>query len=122
MDIKEFWLDVLKQNKEKLHTYFHEKAVIRWHCSNELFTVKEYIQANCKYPGQWDGKIERVEEIANTIITVVKVYSIDKSNSFHVVSFFRLENGLIVEMDEYWGDDGVAPEWRCQMNIGKSIR
>ena len=27
MDIKEFWLDVLKQNKEKLHTYFHEKLL-----------------------------------------------------------------------------------------------
>ena len=42
MNIKEFWKDVLEQNKEKLQNYFHENAVIRWHCSNELFTVSEY--------------------------------------------------------------------------------
>jgi len=28
----------------------------------------------------------------------------------------------IAEMDEYWGDDGDAPEWRRQMGIGKRIK
>ena len=122
MNIREFWRDVLEQNKEKLQTYFHEEAIIRWHCSNELFTVQEYIQANCEYPGQWDGEIERIEETKETIITAVNVYSTDKSDSFHVVSFLILANGLIVELDEYWGDDGIAPEWRRKMKIGKPIK
>lgn len=120
--IKEFWKDALEQNGEKLQTYFHEEAIIRWHCSNEIFTVSEYIRANCEYPGEWGGKIERIEETANTIITAVNVYSSDKSRSFHVVSFFKIESGLILEMDEYWGDDGAAPEWRRQMKIGRPIR
>jgi hypothetical protein len=122
LNICEFWRDVLEQNKEKLQAYFHKDAVIRWHCSNELFTVQEYIRANCDYPGLWDGEIERIEETADTVITAVNVYPVDKSHSFHVVSFFKLANGLIAEMDEYWGDDGIAPEWRRQMNIGKPIR
>ncbi len=25
-------------------------------------------------------------------------------------------------MDEYWGDDGDAPEWRRTMGIGKRIK
>ena len=41
--------------------------------------------------------------------------------SFHVVSFIRLENGLIKELTEYWSDDGEAPEWRKEMKIGKPI-
>lgn len=122
MNIREFWRDVLEQNKEKLQTYFYEEAIIRWHCSNELFTVQEYIQANCEYPGQWDGEIDRIEETKETIITAVNVYSTDKSDSFHVVSFLKLANGLIVELDEYWGDDGIAPEWRRKMKIGKPIK
>ncbi|MGI6462088.1 MAG: nuclear transport factor 2 family protein [Candidatus Scatomorpha sp.] len=122
MDIKEFWKGVLEQNKEKLRGYFHEDAVIRWHCSNELFTLSEYIRANCEYPGEWGGEIERVEETADTIITAVKVYPKDKSASFHVVSFLKMENGLIIEMDEYWADDEKAPDWRREMNIGKPIR
>lgn len=122
MNIKEFWKDVLEQNKEKLQGYFYDDAVIRWHCSNELFTLLEYIRANCEYPGEWDGEVERIEEAADTIITAVKVYPRDKSRSFHVVSFLKMENGLIYEMDEYRADDGEAPEWRRDMNIGKPIR
>lgn len=122
MDIKLFWKDVLSQNQRSLQGYFHEDAVIRWHCSNELFTVSEYIRVNCEYPGQWAGKIERIEETADSIITAVRVFPKDHSSSFHVVNFCKIENGLIVEMDEYWSDDGAAPEWRRRMNIGKPIR
>ena len=88
-------IDVLKQNREKLISYFHKDAVIRWHCSNELFTVSEYIKANCEYPGEWEGKIERIEKTENMIITAVKVYFVNKSSSFHVVSFIKTENNLI---------------------------
>jgi len=121
MDVKEFWIDVLKQNREKLISYFHKDAVIRWHCSNELFAVSEYIKANCEYPGEWEGKIERIEKTENMIITAVRVYSVNKSSSFHVVSFIKTENNLITEMDEYWADDAEVPEWRHKMKIGSKI-
>ena len=121
MDVKEFWIDVLKQNREKLISYFHKDAIIRWHCSNELFTVSEYVKANCEYPGEWEGKIERIEKTENMIITAVKVYTVNKSSSFHVVSFIKTENNLITEMDEYWADDTEVPEWRRKMNIGRKI-
>lgn len=122
LNIKSFWKDVLKQNKEKLKGYFYENAVIRWHCSNERFTVQEYIRANCEYPGAWDGEIERIERAGEKVITVVRVFPKDKSASFHVVSFIELKDNLIAEMDEYWSDDGEAPEWRRQMNIGRPIK
>ena len=121
MDVKEFWIDVLKQNREKLISYFHKDAVIRWHCSNELFTVSEYIKANCEYPEEWEGKIERIEKTENMIITAVKVYSVNKSSSFHVISFIKTENNLITEMDDYWADDTEVPEWRRNMKIGSKI-
>jgi len=122
MDISSFWKDVLVQNKSALPTYFCEDAIIRWHCSNEQFTVSEYVRANCDYPGKWDGKIERIEMKDNMIITVVRVYPTDKSAFFHVVSFIKLRNSLICEMDEYWSDDGEAPLWRREMHIGKPVR
>ena len=31
-------------------------------------------------------------------------------------------HNLIVDMDEYWSYDGLAPEWRKKMKIGKRIR
>lgn len=59
MDINEFWDAVLRQDAKKLKTFFSDTAYINWHCTNEHFTVNEYIRANCEYPGDWDGTIER---------------------------------------------------------------
>ena len=122
MDLKAFWKDIISQNSERLSCYFCEDAVVRWHCTNERFTVDEYVRVNCDYPGNWCGDIERVEEYGDTIVLVGKVYPPDKSASYHVVSFIRVREGKISEMDEYWSDDGDAPEWRKEMGIGKPIQ
>ena len=122
MDYKAFWQDILSQNLERLPSYFREDAVIRWHCSNEQFTVAEYVRVNCDYPNDWTGEIERLEEAGNTVILAGRVYPLDRSMSFHVVSFLRIENGKITEMDEYWADDGEPPAWRREMKIGKPLR
>ena len=51
MDIDRFFKTVLSQNAEELRKYFQKNAVIKWHCTNEVFTLDEYIKANCEYPG-----------------------------------------------------------------------
>lgn len=56
------------------------------------------------------------------IVLVGRVIPSDKKVSYHVVSFIKITNGLIPEMDEYWSDDGEAPEWRKEMNIGVAFR
>ncbi len=81
----------------------------------------EFIRANCDYPGDWAGEVERTEILNDLIITVTHVYPKDKTSSFHVTSFFRTEYGKIKSVDEYWADDGEAPDWRKQMGIGKRI-
>lgn len=68
------------------------------------------------------GNIERKEIIGNKMIVVVNVYTVDKELSFHVVSFMQIEDNKIIAMDEYWGDDGSAPQWRLDKHIGQAIR
>lgn len=121
MDVYEFWKAVLRQDAKQMKTFFNDTAHVNWHCTNEHFTVSEYIRANCEYPGDWDGTIERIEKVGNSIIAVVKVFTADKELSFHVVSFMEIENDKIIAMNEYWGDDGTAPQWRLDKNIGTSI-
>lgn len=121
MKINNFFDAVLLQKQDELRSFFHNDARIRWHCTNEMFTVEEYVRANCEYPGNWAGEIERIMQAEDTIILACRVYPLDESSSFHVVSFIRIKDDLILEMDEYWSDDGVAPEWRRQMKIGKPI-
>ena len=59
MNIQQFWESILAQDEQKIRTYFHPKAYVNWHCTNEHFSVEEFIQANCEYPGEWGGEVER---------------------------------------------------------------
>lgn len=83
--------------------------------------MEEFIRANCEYPGSWDGEIERAEQAGNLLITAVRVWSADWKLSFHVTSFIQIRDGKITALDEYWGDDGTAPQWRQEMKIGRPI-
>lgn len=122
MDIYGFWRAVLEQRADDIPPYFAEDAVVNWHCTNERFTVAEFVQANCEYPGDWDGEVERICEIPEGLVTVTRVYPKDGSMSFHVTSFMTLRDGKISRMDEYWADDGPAPDWRQEMRIGTRIK
>jgi len=65
MNIRLFWKAVLEQDRAAIKGFFQSTAYVNWHCTNECFTVDEFIQANCEYPGDWDGKVERVECAGN---------------------------------------------------------
>lgn len=112
---------VLKQDRTAIRSYFSNDAVIKWHCTNECFTVDEYIIANCEYPGKWDGEIEAVHHADDLLVVVTKVYPVDRSATFHCVSFIRCRGEKIASLDEYWADDGEPPKWRRELRIGRPI-
>ncbi len=122
MNIEQFWADVLRQDADAIREYFRSDAQINWHNTNERFGVDEFIRANCEYPGEWDGEVERIIYADDCIITVTHVHSMDGKLSFHATSFIRLLNDKIACMDEYRGDDGDAPQWRKDMHIGSRIK
>ena len=123
-DPNAYWRAVLAQDAAALRAFFHADATISWHCTNERFTAEEFIRANCEYPGAWAGELERVETAGDTVITAVRVYARESAEniSFHAVSFLRIEDDKIRNVDEYWGDDGPAPGWRREMRIGRPLR
>lgn len=120
-DADAFWSAVLRQDREAIRRCFLPDAVIRWHCTGERFTVEEYLRANCDYPGCWVGEVSCRERMGDLLITAARVRAAEGGAAFHAVSFLRLAGEKISEMDEYWGDDGPAPAWRQQMEIGCPI-
>lgn len=124
MDFKEvvydLWDDIADQNADKLKMYFSEDAIIDCPNTNESFYVDEYIRANCEYPGKISGSIERIEQIYNLVIAVIKVNT-DKDSEFHVTSFIDFHNDEIIKITEYWAEDGKIPQWRMDMKIGRPI-
>ena len=55
------------------------------------------------------------------MILVAFISSKTKNISFYVTSFLKILDDKIIELDEYWGDNGVPPKWRIDMNIGSKI-
>lgn len=122
LDVKAFWDAVLRQDADAIRGYFHPDAWVNWHNTNEHFAVEEFIRANCEYPGEWDGEIERSFTTDTHIITATHVYSKDQKMSFHVTSFMHVVEGRIASVEEYWGDDGEVPQWRQDKKIGSKIK
>lgn len=127
MEISAYFRDVVKQDAQKLKNYFAKDAKVLWHNTNECFTAEEFIRANCEYPGSWDGKIEILTSMQDGWILAARVWEKDlaqngKEVSFHVVSFVHMQGEKISRIDEYWGDDGKAPQWRLDKKIGTPIR
>ena len=73
--INHFWLAVLNQDRDSIKKFFQDDAYVNWHCTNERFTVDEFIRANCEYPGKWNGEIERVETVGDVTITVDRLFT-----------------------------------------------
>lgn len=53
--------------------------------------------------------------VENEIVTVVQVRSRDTLQTWHVVSFMKVEKGKILSLVEYWGEDGPVPQWRREL-------
>ena len=121
MDIVQYWQAVLAQQPQQMRRFFDPEAAINRHNTGEQFTAEEFIRANCAYPGRWNGRLERVETLPDRIITAVQVFSRDGRISCHVTSFMQLRQDRILTLDEYWGDDGEAPRWRQQMQLGRAF-
>lgn len=118
-----FWGDIAAQKADALREYFEVDAYVRWNNTNEQFTVDEFIIANCEYPGEWRGEVERMESMGKLLISVARVWSSDNSMSCHVTSFFEFGgDNKIAVLNEYWGDDGTAPQWRLEKHIGRPIK
>lgn len=115
------WADIGAQRWDALAAYFLPGALIFCHNTDECFTAEEFVRANREYPGNWRIEIERVHALADAAATAVRVYDSD-GTSFHAASFFTFRHGKIVRLDEYWGDDGPAPEWRRALGIGRPIQ
>lgn len=58
--IRALWQAVAEQDPEKLVRFFTPDARILWPNTEECFDLADYVRANCAYPGQWSGKVEKI--------------------------------------------------------------
>ena len=112
MDLYAYWDAIVRQDAFLMREFFHDDATISWPNTGECYSVDSFIRMNCSYTGRWTGMVERVEKAGDLCITVTRVASLDSPLSHHAVSFFRIMDGKIHGLEEYWSEDAPPPEWR----------
>ena len=86
-EIRKFWDAIVHQKETEIKKYFNKTAIIRQPNTNEEFSLEEFIEANCKYPGKWDGEIERIKKGENNSTINPKPDSvIEKGTSLLLIS------------------------------------
>ena len=108
--IKDYWLVFNNQRWNELVNYFTTDANIIWPHTKETFTVKQFIEINSNYPGNWLISLKEKLNLNDSMITVVEVS--DEIKSYHAVSFFKFKDDKITELKEYWGENVNIPDWR----------
>ena len=115
IDFERYWQDCIGQDRDALRTWFWPDARIIWPCTDEVFTVEEFLTANCDYPGNWKGQLINAIPTPMGAVTEVRIVSVDSSYSCHAASIFTLYEDKILSLTEYFADDGPPPAWRTKL-------
>jgi len=96
------------------------ESIVHWPNTREVFRGRDrFVSVNEKYPGTWVISLEKLMSINDIVVSVVKVESPDQIQSCYATSFFTIENGLIMEIVEYWSDNGEPPQWRIEAGLSE---
>ncbi len=112
MDFAQYWQDCVSKDKKALGAWFWPDARIVWPCTEEVFTVEDFLLANCEYPGEWTGELLHMIPTPGGAVTEVLISSKDNRYSCHVASIFTIYKGKIASLTEYYADDCPPPQWR----------
>jgi hypothetical protein len=118
--IKKFWQLFDVAEFEEAGKLISPNAVIRWWNTREEFSKANFIEANRIYPGRWRIRIDRLECFNNLVVSVVHVAGNDIS--FYTTSFFIVEEGQIIRIDEYWSENSEPPEWRVNSSLSETFK
>lgn len=91
----------------------HENFVMEFPQSRERFRGRDnFLAFNAAYPGKWRCKILQAVASGDDVVTETEVT--DGNTTVVAITFFTVQDGLIVSAREYWPDPYPAPEWRAK--------
>lgn len=117
--VRRYWGLFSETKFTEAKVLMHPDATVSQPNTREVFRGRDkFISVNEQYPGRWVIAVEELLLSAEeTVITVVRVESIDQSQSFYATSFFRVEGMLIKEIIEYWSTNDEPPAWRIGARV-----
>lgn len=91
-------------------------CTIDWPLSGERFaTPDDWATAMEHYPGVWHCAVETLIASGGRAVTIARVF--DASTSVTTISLFRVSDGRITQLVEYWPEPYDPPEWRARWTM-----
>lgn len=110
--VHRWWAALQERDWTRARACLHPDAHARWWTSGERFEGADAIVAvNAAYPEGWTIHLLEVEHVEDG--RVMSIARVDHPPQvFFANSFFRLDDGCITAMDEYWSTVEQPPAWR----------
>lgn len=88
-----------------------------WWTSGERFASAEaFVAVQAKYPEGWKIQLIECERLEDG--RVMSLVRVDHAPYiYYATSFFRVDDGLIIGVDEYWATAEAPPSWRTPQAI-----
>lgn len=116
--VRALWKALDEQDFDLVREVLHADFVCEWPQSRERIRGPEnYIAINQHYPGTWRIYVLKVVAGEDEVVSEVEVELTSDNGAVRqdrAVSFFKLREGKIVYMREYWPEPFAAPDWRSQ--------
>ena len=113
--VERFWQTMNTNDWETAARLFDDDYVLDWPQSGERVCGRaNFVAINASYPaaGRWSFTVHRIvadDEGAVTDVEVTDTARVDRA-----ISFFRMRNGRIWRVVEYWPDPFEAASWRAR--------
>jgi hypothetical protein len=110
---RKYWERMNTNDFRSVGLLISDEFFLDWPQSNERIRGRDNLATmNEQYPayGRWQFTVNRI--VGNDSEAVSDVSVTDGTQKARVISFFKVEKGMISRMVEYWPDDFAAPEDR----------
>jgi hypothetical protein len=114
--VEQFWSLMMTNNFRSVGSVLSDEFILEWPQSNERIRGRDnFVRMNEEYPahGPWSFMINRV--VGNDSEAVSDVSITDGVEHARAISFFSVDDGLIVKLIEYWPEPTRAHENRAHL-------
>jgi ribosomal protein S18 acetylase RimI-like enzyme len=110
--VRAWWAAVQARDWEAARAGLHAHLQAVWWTSGERFKGADaFVEVQSRYPEGWAIRLLEVSPLQDgRIVSVVRVDQ--EPNHFFATSFFRVDDGLIAAIEEYWATLEPPPAWR----------
>jgi len=120
--VRALWAAVQARDWSGVRALLHDDLRATWWTTGERFAGADaFVEANARYPEGWTLHLLESSPLQDgRVMSLVRVDH--PPRSFFATSLFRLDDGRIVGIDEYWATLEPPPDWRAGGAIAGASR